>query len=553
MKKRKNYTLVENNSSEPSIIDGPCPWVWKTATQKLDFNRWNHFKGKKTSRLVDRGMLLDQLRNAIWGLRHEMSEASVINLFENGLATLFRFIDSSETQIFSIDDFNEEHFISYVLWLKQSRNLVNGKQVSYVTARRRFTVLKTILSFYSRKGLFDNRLFPTNPFPNANRAAKGVDPYSKDEMTRIVRCLYYEYRLIKSGKTDLSPRLQMAIYQYLIIAKTGLNKTPLEEASRDCLQPHPLHPDKAKVLITRKRRGMNTHVTSMRLSQEVEDVNGMPNSVARLFEEAIEMTNDLVCHAKEEDKNKIWLYRSGSKNTVSAYKGTYLSGAAQNITKRHELVNDQGQPLTISSTRLRKTFATRIWQLTNGDVWKTARILGNSPKVTDRHYLDVTPEMERQHHFLGKALELKIRGSDSDKEAISVFASDAGLSETEAEKVISGEYNTGVARCSSPFHGKYAKSDGSPCTRFIDCFRCPNQIVLESDLYRLYSFYWLLLSERSALGKKRWKRLYGWVIREIDNAISNAFDETVVKQAKDSARTTPHPMWKDRSIIGGIS
>jgi hypothetical protein len=74
---------------------------------------------------------------------------------------------------------------------------------------------------------------------------------------------------------------------------------------------------------------------------------------------------------------------------------------------------------------------------------------------------------------------------------------------------------------------------------------------LESDLYRLYSFYWLILVERASIGKKRWKRLYGWVVREIDNGIAPNFSEKVVAEAKALAKSNPHPMWRNRNILRG--
>ena len=73
---------------------------------------------------------------------------------------------------------------------------------------------------------------------------------------------------------------------------------------------------------------------------------------------------------------------------------------------------------------------------------------------------------------------------------------------------------------------------------------------MESDLHRLFSFYWLLLKERGILGRTRWKNVYSWVIREIDNSITPNFAASVVAREKERARTSPHPMWRDRGILG---
>lgn len=74
---------------------------------------------------------------------------------------------------------------------------------------------------------------------------------------------------------------------------------------------------------------------------------------------------------------------------------------------------------------------------------------------------------------------------------------------------------------------------------------------MESDLHRLFSFYWLLIKERNLLIRSRWHKLYGWVIREIDQVIAIRFPAEVVKKAREDSFQNPHPMWRDRAMLGG--
>lgn len=471
MKKRKNYSI--DSSLVPSkSIDGPCPWVWQLPTQKLDFRRWQHELGITENPTKDRGLLLNQFRDAIWQLRHEQSSASLIALYHNGLSEFIRFIDETAAKINSISDISQDGLLHFVRWVKNQKVDNTQQNISYATARRRYSSVKSILMFYSRSGLFNKRLLPINPFPNANRQKQG------------------------------------------------------------------------------KRRGMSTNSIGERIPAEVESLSNLPTSVAAVIHEGLRLTESLVDDAAIDLKNRLWIYKPSKQGKITAFKGTYLNGASKDVSRIHGLTSDLGEPLIISPQRLRKTFSNRIWQLTDGDVWKTSRILGNTPQVTDKHYLDVTPDMERNHSFVGKAFELKIRGTENSPEAIAGFAEAASISETQAKLVLSGNNNTGVARCSAPTSGKFAPNNGEPCTRFLDCFRCPNQIVLESDLYRLYSFYWLILKQRSTVGRKRWKKLYGWVVREIDNGIAKNFSKDAVGEAKEQALTKPHPMWANRIILG---
>ncbi|MFM0470448.1 integrase, partial [Paraburkholderia strydomiana] len=170
--------------------------------------------------------------------------------------------------------------------------------------------------------------------------------------------------------------------------------------------------------------------------------------------------------------------------------------------------------------------------------------------VTDTHYLAVTPEMVRNHHFLGKCLEIDLRGNNDDPKVMGRLAKEMRIDVSEVKKILNGGNNTGVSRCSSPFQGRFAPKDGkTACTAFLHCFRCPNQIIMESDLYRLYSFYWLLVKERSLLGRNQWNKVYGWVVREIDSVVALHFPPRSIREAKAKAHATPHPMWRDRSIL----
>ena len=182
-----------------------------------------------------------------------------------------------------------------------------------------------------------------------------------------------------------------------------------------------------------------------------------------------------------------------------------------------------------------------------------AHLLGNQPKVTDTHYLGVTPAMLRNHHFLGKCLEVELRGTSRDTATLTLLAKDMHISVDEVRVILSGDNNTGVGRCSSPLNGRYAPNDGhTPCSAFLHCFRCPNQVIMESDLHRLFSFYWLLVKERNLIGRNQWHKVYGWVIREIDRVIAPHFAADAAKRAKAKAFIEPHPMWRDRSmLIGG--
>jgi hypothetical protein len=86
---------------------------------------------------------------------------------------------------------------------------------------------------------------------------------------------------------------------------------------------------------------------------------------------------------------------------------------------------------------------------------------------------------------------------------------------------------------------------------FLSCFRCPSYVLVEEDgdLWRLYSFYWFLIRERARVGASRWTKIYGWIVRLIDEQVTARFDTERVKEAREKARIEPHPFWRDATTM----
>ncbi len=68
--------------------------------------------------------------------------------------------------------------------------------------------------------------------------------------------------------------------------------------------------------------------------------------------------------------------------------------------------------------------------------------------------------------------------------------------------------------------------------------------VFEDDLWRLFSFYYRLIAERSNINAAHWLKTYSPIIRRIDADIAPLFSANKVEEARARARSTPHPTWK---------
>ncbi len=75
--------------------------------------------------------------------------------------------------------------------------------------------------------------------------------------------------------------------------------------------------------------------------------------------------------------------------------GRVLEKAISNLVAEYGLNDSDGKPLRINISRLRKTFANRIFELTDGDLATTAAALGNTPRVAEQNYLAPSADTRR--------------------------------------------------------------------------------------------------------------------------------------------------------------
>jgi len=571
--KRKDYTLQASNVSE-LLIPASIPWEIVLPGNTINFKRWLYLNRPQLQTIdqnqplvrVERDDIVIAIRNAIWRLQPVFAHKTVTLLCASGVSNWFAFLDwkyDNDSAILTMEDITSNVIEQYIEWLRFKSADTTSTHLSYSGAKSVYTQTKSVLSECANVGALPRSVFPKNPFPNSNRARISYKPYSKGEMIRLLKALSTDLLEIRRGDFKGMESDRLAVYFFLISARTGRNPISLLEAERNALQPHPLNPKTKALLVLYKRRGNNISLQSFRKTIDIEGVATIQTDVATLFNEVIEITKNYVNVVPVKLQNRLWLCKIAATNQ---YRGNIvpldvglMHHAAKRFVSRHNLSLDaidpktgQSLPFQLTAMRLRKTFATRMWQLSGGDLVKTAQALGNTPRVADMHYLEVTPQMERQHKFVGHCLETKLRGKENDSETILNIANEMKVSEIEVERILNGKNNTGVGRCTSPFYGEFAPKDGkNACTTFLFCFRCPNQVVMEDDLYRLFSFYWLIIKERNLMDRTKWKKIYGWVIREVHNAISSKFNPKIVKEARDAAKANPHPMWRDRALLGG--
>ncbi|MGA2401724.1 MAG: integrase [Syntrophobacteraceae bacterium] len=586
---KKDYAIRGPGNEPVSIADyRKAPWRQCYFKNTYDFRRWL-YTGRpelddqghgvpdeqglpKALMHAVRDGMVEAIRDAVWYMPSK-GEVTKNAYCKCGVATWFEYLDCREASgqpVYELTEITQEVIRGYISWLRNTKESdTDTSRLSYNTAKTLYHQTKAVLKYLANQSVLPEGLFPRNPFPNHRHAVIGHKPYPKKMMTLLMGSLYKDIQGLRDGTLKISATQALTVYLLVIAARTGRNPTPLVELTRDAVKEHPIKPDRLGLLVTYKRRGHKTSVQAFAAAPKlVEDMVSMPMDALTLYREVVALTEPLVAEMPLGLRNRLWLYRQtgsgrGVKDHMDVLTNHKYFMAAQSVIKRHELQDEYGKPLQLNISRLRKTFAQRMWQLTGGDIVAVSEQLGNTPAVAGQTYVAVTPEMEANFRRLGHIMHADWSGKLDDVAFLAELSRETGIPAEQLKSIAVGDNNTGVGRCSDPLRGEKAPGDGTYCTRWVECFHCHNQIVMESDLYRLFSFYYLLLKERNFISRLRWDELYGKIIHIIDHEIivpnlrtkenpKGCFDPYRVQKYRAEAEVNPHPMWQDRTILGSV-
>lgn len=544
-RKRIGRKIESIHGHDSEIVDFPPAWQFTIdcphhGAIKFDFEAF---------RRNGREKLAGQMRDAVWSLRHDVVGNTLYSYLSMGIIQFWRFLDDQDhyaiTSLANIDAVTIRRFLAWLElqtavkgknkgrpWAQSSRKGVYDRVKSLLINRQKYASTDT------NPGL----RFPKNPFPLTNSVTPPREAYSNSELSRITTAINVDLRILDVKGMDALPPLQvLAVHVLALAVATGRNPQGLLDLRRDSVHAHPL--SDREVLVTEKRRGYSTQTTSYWKDDGIK--NGkttaftIPKSVGGHFRALSNFTLPLIEEAKLEDREFILLYRVSRmqrKGQVLRMEIKKFNHAAKTFVSRHKLIDDRGHPLSLYLARLRPTFGTRLYERT-GDIRKVQQALGHSdPSITAKHYVSLPSNAERNHVFVGQAM-VGWMTSANEKRA-SYLAADGKIPLNDARELLRGGYNTLIARCRNPF-----RENESICANYLPCFTCPQMVVFEDDLWRLYSFYHKLLFDRIKMNPNDWLKTYGPVIKIIDTEIAPQFNADVVESAKQRAKENPHPAW----------
>lgn len=205
---------------------------------------------------------------------------------------------------------------------------------------------------------------------------------------------------------------------------------------------------------------------------------------------------------------------------------------------RHRIVDDDGKPLHLLLSRLRKTHKALWYTKTEGHIARFA--VGHTPEVAARHYADL-PSLRPLHEatvadafrdavaaavptILTPAAEKTLR--ETPEQAAPLVPPDA------VGPMLDGEQDLWLAACADFHSSPFAKA-GSPCQQpFWGCLHCPNAVITARKLPAIMAFLSFVEDQRQGLPGPDWMVKFGQVHARIVDQILPAFSDAVVAEAR---------------------
>lgn len=400
-----------------------------------------------------------------------------------------------------------------------SQKSVYSKTKSLLSAMRKHNYWVTDKNTYTAT-------FPRNPYPKSNKRTKGVKPFSEHEKRQLVVALKQALSAIYAqARAEPLTSYELTVCVLAIGMQTGINTSPLLGMTTDSLSDHPLKKNR-KLLTVFKKRGNATQLHNLRKSEELVLAQGVKLDVSYMIER-ITALNKPIRDALNSDHLLLYSSRdNASSDEIGFLTDAALGFGIKTLAKNYELKGEDGNPIGINLSRIRKTFINGIYELSGENILVAASAAKHKGTESIDHYLEAPEQTKRNLGLMG---EIRVKELNSDTEV------------------------TPTAHCKDPVNGDKAPKNGKACADFLACFRCKSCVITGDDLYRLYSLYWAIVRNRDAFGRKEWKRHLRNVLSIIDSEVEPAFIAqgmlSHLQAERVRARNNPHPYWINLDML----
>lgn len=319
----------------------------------------------------------------------------------------------------------------------------------------------------------------------------------------------------------------------LLSLETGLEPECVKALRADCLR----NPASGTVEIEYcKRRARGSEWKRLRVR---DGASSTPGGIIRTL---VELTS---AARKHKPSDGLWVYFHIGE--LRDRIGHYSDELLDNWIARHGIVDDDGRPLRLLLSRLRKTHKALWYAKTQGDLGRFA--VGHTPEVAARHYADLPSLRHIHEHAVADGLNdaltsaLKPTLLTPVDEAIA-RAHPATLqlpvSVTEARRMLAGKQDVWLASCAGFYKSPFAAA-GEPCSEpFWGCLECRNAVITARKLPAIIAFLDFIVARRAEMTEEDWGLKFGRAWSRITQQVLPAFSNAVVTDAREKAKRLEH-------------
>lgn len=472
-------------------------------------------------------------------------------------------------------DLSPLHVQHFIGWLK-NRAQAEGWMPS--STRSAYKCVKALLVEMFVQGFIEgesSRFFPRGAVTWRSAQSRQTS-LSDAEQERLAEAIKSDLSKVHHGRLTLTQSAVQGLRLLVVAHRQGLNPTPLLEMRRDALAPGFL-PGTIRIR-TSKYRNKKNHSSigraapggdvkeRLKVQPDEEDLF-FDLSEGAVLQQAIASTRHLVDAAPAAIKQRIWLYcaraKTGAiqKGSVTCLSGTSLSESIAGVIRRHGLLGDDGKPLQVNLSRLRKSRFDRALRVADGDMAITANLMGNTPQVAGANYPSMNDARKAEaagFMNVDYIASMRQNGPPSKRlELRTVPVHPYKVPENLASSALPTP--SAISSCQDSINGQHAPKDGRHnCDRYVMCLFCSSfAIVGEVDeLWRLFSFQAFARAELDyldkELGEKRTadelledlRDRYRIAIPYIDDFTQRQFVTTRVIEARARTAAELHPYWE---------
>lgn len=571
---------MSKSSQSDKILHFKAPFIW-TFSDPVHGN--SHFDVKaRIQKYPHLKTIILQLNEGLYGLHCKGFALKSLVQYRRAIDAFLLYLNN-EKAVGDIGDCGYEFLLSYLKWY-QLRPLNAGerkgkRRKSIGIARLLPKLLVSLAELHPDSVHVDvllGHLPSVSGIPSSPR-----EPYSKHEFRHILKTCKSIVELDKNEEWKGADSVVLAAAAVLMSIYTLANKTDILRLQVDSMYPHPHDPERRVCFAFYKPRAKHRTIIKDFSNIDERELEMFAESrlfhmsVKGLFEYLRERSDQYRDQASDDIRESIWLYQTnsfGRGGNITSLKTGYLDSSRNKdkiaavpldaITNLYGLKDDQGQELKIRLSRLRPTCVQILRR--HGSVASVSRILGHKlnfgmgySQTTERHYLNASPEQKARISLL--LSRLHDYSTTWDVETWIQYEQQNVLTEAQKTELnllqSDSRFKTHVASCNNPQNKEQSVFTGPHCLDFMKCLLCPHIVILETDLWRLFSFQRALRHdfESGRIPSALWMKRYGIFLKILEEDIPQAFKHRplVLKKAQERAARTPYPLWNlnDQSYL----